>query len=619
VGGLESGLFHPHPHSGGFLSCGHPLPAPFGDAARGEGGGEGVISTASFGGVTGSAGRAVSVQGFGVDSTTTASPLSSGQTSNILWGAAAAAAVGAFVAEWQRKREEAAARAAAEEAARRAADRADRIANLEDKHPAPLSYGERAKAYQRALDNFKADLIASGVDPVKAQALKSQAIVNGSITSVLGKAEEAKEQAKAEKEAEAAKQEAYEAFKEGERDTTAADAWLAQQARAYDDIENIRAARVIDPPPPSIWDIIKKAAADAWETTKAFVQEKVVQPAKDAFDKAVTTAQNIVATVHNKYEEVKKEAIQKWENTKQWMYTHIVQPTKEAWDSVKLYYSPAAELKWDPALRPIESFHQDQYNVTSGTGDVECVTTTVVMVRNIMNEYLAHLSNQSQLPDLTVDGYIKDLDSKGFEELKYRIPSNTPDLSLPIIGPITDSSPAGWMHPRFQMPYALNEFAAEFDREYGYSYTIEQSSGNSYLDIARNVREGNLVIIHGMWNVDPSQTNPLTNLHAWIGGTPHTLGPVISMDANSITILDTGAKNTYTFTRDEFMKFWGEPTNVQVPWPQWLPETLRVKVTPINTYTPPWTMTVITPDAVVSPTSAPASSLTDTTTSTPQP
>jgi len=197
-----------------------------------------VISTASFGGVTGSAGRAESargepvepVQGFGVDSTTTASPLSSGQTSNILWGAAAAAAVGAFVAEWQRKREEAAARAAAEEAARREADRAERIANLEDKHPAPLSYGERAKAYQRALDNFKADLIASGVDPVKAQALKSQAIVNGSITSVLGKAEEAKEQAKAEKEAEQAKQEAYEDFKEGERDTTAADAWLAQQA-----------------------------------------------------------------------------------------------------------------------------------------------------------------------------------------------------------------------------------------------------------------------------------------------------------------------------------------------------------------------------------------------------
>jgi hypothetical protein len=60
-------------------------------------------------------------------------------------------------------------------------------------------FKERAKAYQASLDNFKAELIAGGVDPKQAQALKSEAIVNGSIASVQGKAAEAKERARAER------------------------------------------------------------------------------------------------------------------------------------------------------------------------------------------------------------------------------------------------------------------------------------------------------------------------------------------------------------------------------------------------------------------------------------
>ncbi|MBM3126844.1 MAG: hypothetical protein FJZ87_17545, partial [Chloroflexi bacterium] len=300
-------------------------------------------NSTSLGGVTNPFDGVTSSAGFGVVSTTS-SPLSSTQTSNILWGAAAAAAVGAFVAEWQRKREEAAARAAAEEAARREADRAERIANLEDKHPAPLSYGERAKAYQRALDNFKADLIASGVDPVKAQALKSQAIVNGSITSVLGKAEEAKEQAKAEKEAEQAKQEAYAAFKEGEWDTSAADAWAANQAASHpnramdakvarmeeEEGRQIAAKRaekiaivqtelpvtgiskvlaepvpVIVPPPPILSFIHQKL-----DDVKQWVNTNVIQPVKETVKKTVANVQETL------------------KETKEWIDTNVARPAK---------------------------------------------------------------------------------------------------------------------------------------------------------------------------------------------------------------------------------------------------------------------------------------------------
>jgi len=101
-------------------------------------------------------------------------------SSNILWGAAAAA-VGAFVAEAQRKRAE-------EEAARREADRRafqERIEKEDSKKGNRiLSYKERAKAYQRSLDNFKASLIKSGLTPEEAAAAKTKALLGGSIPSV---------------------------------------------------------------------------------------------------------------------------------------------------------------------------------------------------------------------------------------------------------------------------------------------------------------------------------------------------------------------------------------------------------------------------------------------------
>jgi hypothetical protein len=270
------------------------------------------------------------------------------------------------------------------------------------------------------------------------------------------------------------------------------------------------------------------------------------------------------------------------------------------WDRLKLRFNPGnpvAALPWNSALRPLEDFHQNQYTVTTGTGPVECVTTTAVSVRNIMNEYLARLSNQSPKPNLIVDSYVKQLDSMGDQGRIYRNPSNAPSIHIPLVG---DISRAGWMHPRTQMLRTLKQFASEFEQYYDCSYTVKQSSRNSYTDIAREVREGNLVIIHLMHE-------PQAPGQFWIGGNPHTLGPVIRIDAKEITLLDTGTDKTTTYPREEFMKSWGRSSQLRFPPVRWMPEWLQPKLPFYYAYTPPRTMTVITPDTSCSPANMPPS------------
>jgi hypothetical protein len=121
-------------------------------------------------------GKPVSEQTFSKPAETAPSPIS---TSNILWGAAATALLGATLAEWQRKREE--------EAACRAAEREERLANGRG------SYREAAINYQRSLDHFRARLIEGGFTSQQASALKSQAVVGGFIPSAGALIQEKKE------------------------------------------------------------------------------------------------------------------------------------------------------------------------------------------------------------------------------------------------------------------------------------------------------------------------------------------------------------------------------------------------------------------------------------------
>ncbi len=274
----------------------------------------------------------------------------------------------------------------------------------------------------------------------------------------------------------------------------------------------------------------------------------------------------------------------------------------------RMFGKPSATLPWDPALRRPETLAVNQLSIPQ-TGGVECVTSTVVVTRNMMNEYAAHLSGKTQQPDWTLQGYITRLDGMGGQSLQYRVPSY-----VPITG--------GWMHPRLQMKNALEEIQAELKTDYNCSFTYKQTKWNFYNDIATEVSQGHLVLVHGAWNVDPklSAWETLTNPHAWIGGTPHTMGPVLKVTPKEITLVNTDG-NTITMPKEDFMKFWGGTTNVQYPLPRWLPEWMRIKFTPYAAYTPARTMTVIIPDTTCSTantgaTSTPTSSVTGTQVST---
>jgi len=105
-----------------------------------------------------------------------------------------------------------------------------------------------------------------------------------------------------------------------------------------------------------------------------------------------------------------------------------------------------------------------------------------------MNAYLAYLSNKPPLPDLRVDEYVAQIDNLGPSAWQYRIPSNQPPVTIPGIG---DIPVAGWMHPTLQLPRVLNQFANQLRAEYGYSYTVQQISGSTLDDIARNLDDGN--------------------------------------------------------------------------------------------------------------------------------
>ena len=99
---------------------------------------------------------------FGTSGKSAAQPGAS--NSNILWGAAAVAAVGAFVAEVARRKQK--------EADVKQARRAARW-EKKDKGQERLTYKQIGKAFQASLDNFKTNLIARGIRPDQADALKN--------------------------------------------------------------------------------------------------------------------------------------------------------------------------------------------------------------------------------------------------------------------------------------------------------------------------------------------------------------------------------------------------------------------------------------------------------------
>ncbi len=229
---------------------------------------------------------------------------------------------------------------------------------------------------------------------------------------------------------------------------------------------------------------------------------------------------------------------------------------------------------------PLLHYYQNQ-GMVAKTGPVECVTTSVVMGMNIIKDILAQNFNRPPIPDIRVQDYVSQMDKLGWSELPYRVPSDFPDV--PVINMPID----GWMHPVIQAPNALNQFSAELRDKYGCGFTVRQTSGNTLDDIARNLREGNPVLAHGLWQV----TNPSDPTYK-LGGFPHTMLPVeVDASAKTVTLLDPAYPKLYdpnnptanpnpelhVMSDQEFQEWWDRQSTA-------------------NLYTAPNTMTVLVPD-----------------------
>jgi hypothetical protein len=167
------------------------------------------------------------------------------------------------------------------------------------------------------------------------------------------------------------------------------------------------------------------------------------------------------------------------------------------------------------------------------------------------------------------------LDNMGDAGKKYRNPSD--------MKPVFGIEVKGWMHPKNQLLETLNMFSDEFQAAYGCSFKTQQTSGNTIADINRELQAGNLVIVHGLSEV------PDKDVRRWLGGTPHTMGAVatINWNASTISVLNTYPDPVtkglmYEKPLQEFEQWWGRKNTLDL-------------------YTEPNTMTVLIPDTVCSP------------------
>jgi Bacterial Ig domain/Bacterial Ig-like domain len=240
---------------------------------------------------------------------------------------------------------------------------------------------------------------------------------------------------------------------------------------------------------------------------------------------------------------------------------------------------------------PIESYHQNQYNIHGNTGPVECVTTSAVSAVNMMNEWAAQQVGATPLTDINIVDFTDSLNSLGPQAVRYRDePGHTRYLGIAQTG--------GWMHPRNQMLNLLNDYSTVLDQQYGCSYQVQQTSGNDVNDLIDNLQNNRITLIHGVWDDDPmvDANGKIDYLHL-LGGTPHTM-MVTGYDATTDQwrMLDTGGNAfTYMSTEELYDTFWG-----------------RHYI--FNTYTPRFTITTITPDSIcptTPPANPPTGSLTD--------
>jgi len=140
----------------------------------------------------------------------------------------------------------------------------------------------------------------------------------------------------------------------------------------------------------------------------------------------------------------------------------------------------------------------------------ECVTTAAVMGMNIMKDRAAsgNLGPVQFISNLSLKEYTSNLDKRGILGWKYRIQTGIPIFE-------------GMMTP-WQAVLALRDHAKKTKKDHGRSYKARLSPRCTVNDLINNLKQGNIMLIHGAWGI--KLATAIKDRHLpFIGGMPHTM------------------------------------------------------------------------------------------------
>ena len=591
-------------------------------------------SSTSFGGST-SPTNSTTVQSLSFSSGTASA--SATTSSNVLWGATAAALIGWATAtaleEKKRKalhrasRDEAEALRQAESAARKRANTASHQANRDEEPPLTRQEKELAKKrkeLQKIWDANGAAIYEANREYKTKHgrdmdaATRSKAIKDATVNGVFHagtyastlEAEKTRQDAQNERMAnkmmrveqeEEVRWQASQKAAEGKRKADELQAGYAAYYAAMRQGEQAGAPKVLaaPPPPPPTLTWLEKLQA-GWEEAKQWVNTNVIQPAKDAVKKTITTLKNFVTTtvttVKETYQDIKNDVKQKWEDTKQWVNTKIVQPainfyndpvlTIENWIDNKLdetydYHGPinaptnVTGQIWSAlpnAMPASPNLTFNTYFVTQNPPDWpspnECVTAATIQSMNMIQDILTSMHGIPSIPH-------QDLPSFAATDSFWQ--SGRPPADVQKIG--------GMLLPQSAVN-VLNTHGNNLRETYGCGYTAELTSGNTVDDLIQNLQNGYPTNIHISQDVDLFDSDKsFDDYRALLGGVPHTM-TIVGYDANTDkwSILDPAAYYSQLTTL-ELMDLWGRQ---------------------FIAYPPRFAMTTLIPDAVCNPPVSPS-------------
>jgi hypothetical protein len=181
----------------------------------------------------------------------------------------------------------------------------------------------------------------------------------------------------------------------------------------------------------------------------------------------------------------------------------------------------------------------------------ECVTTAVLMCKNILTEWIAGRTNKPVESNQRIEEYARELDKLRIRGWLYRFP--------------TKSILPGMMHPR-QGVKVLRDLSIELGIRFRNTFSVKLISGHTVEDLAQLLEDGKLLILHGAWH----QKFWSKNFHlALMGGMPHTM-VLVGYDAltDKWVLLNPAhpmqrdrrepiKPTLYKMTTEKLMEFWG--------------------------------------------------------------